>query len=154
MKRILTLLVLVAAVGCQAEAPPDHRKARGPDAPAPECPMLPRELGISMVGQRGPDFWTCIATADATKQALFRVYVGNFPALPGSLGYGGTTTTAHGSLVWFRPMPEAQSRPGEPTPWITFIPTGDRRRSVMMVSLTARPGDISRQADIVAQLRQ
>lgn len=79
MKRIFTVFFVVAALGCQPETPSSGQPAFDPNQPEPKCPTLPRDLGISIEGEQGPDFWTCTATADATKKPKFQIYVGNFP---------------------------------------------------------------------------
>ncbi|WP_226469907.1 hypothetical protein [Luteimonas panaciterrae] len=154
MNKSIAALTLLALAGYSAERPTTFEKPFDPNAPELGCPTLPSEFDISITGKEGIDFWSCYAINNKTGKQAFHVYVGNHPDVPDNLRYTGTTSTVHGSLSWFRPPMAVKSSPWDPKPWITFIPTGDLRMSVMVVTFTATPQDLPRIADTIAQLRQ
>lgn len=152
MTKIVAILMALSMLGCDAR---QHKStSNGGDRSSSnfQCPRLPNNLAITISGEQEVDFWSCLAKSDRTGKALFDIYIGNFPNVPNDLRYAGTTSTAHGNLVWFRPP--SSNRPWDAKQWITFIPTGNETMSVMMISFYAKPEDLKGITDIVVQIEQ
>jgi hypothetical protein len=152
MKKAIATLMTLFMLGCNAQHEKIPVDDEDPGSSSVRCPSLPSNLGITIKGEQGVDFLSCLATSDETGKALFDIYVGNFPDVPDGLRYAGATSTAHGNLAWF--LVPGRSKPWEAKQWITFIPTGDESMSIMMVSFYAKREDLKGIADIVAQIEK
>jgi hypothetical protein len=150
MAKRIAILMALSMLGCNAGEQKSASNDGSRSSSAFQCPRLPGNLAITISGEQGVDFLSCLAKSDRTGKALFDVYIGNFPDVPEGLRYAGTTSTAHGNLVWFRPP--SSNKPWDAKQWITFIPTGDETMSIMMVSFYAKPEDLKGIADIVVQV--
>ena len=150
MKHIFAIcLLLYSAVALTQRRVPDP-----PSGPTPACPVLPGVANVQINGEAGPDFWTCTVTHVGSGTKLFDVYVGNHPPRFGSGSrYGGSTFARGKALVWFVTPTGGWDKPRI---WQTFLPTGDVRLSVMVVSLSqAGPAelDLDRITPLIAHLQ-
>lgn len=150
MRHILVIFLLLGS----AIASGQRRAPDPPAGPVPACPVLPGVTNVRIIGQAGPDFWLCTATHIGSGKKLFDVYVGNHPPGFGPGTRFGGTTAAHGkTLVWF--VTPAGGR-DKSTVWQTFLPTGDVRLSVMVVSFTTTgPAEVAldRMTPLIAHLQ-
>lgn len=130
-----------------------QRLAPGPPTGrTPGCPVLPGVTNVRITGDAGPDFRICTATHRGSGKTLFNVYVGNHPPrfAPGTR-YGGVSAARGTALVWFFTPTGGWDKPRV---WQTFLPTGDERLSIMVVSFAKTgPAELDRITPLIAHLR-
>ena len=126
------LMAVTFLAACGSPSTGSSKLGFDPSKPAPACPTLPGVSNVRISGQPGPDFWTCSAIHTPSGKQLFHVYVGNHPNPPKpGFRYGATTGTGDKTLVWFVTPTGGWDKPRF---WQTFIPTGDDRLSIMVVT--------------------
>ena len=145
MRHLFAGLMLISLAACGSPATGSYGLPFDPSKPAPACPTLPGVDNVRISGKPGPDFWTCVATHVPSGKPLFHIYVGNHPADSGpGFQYGGTTGHGNKTVVWFVTPTGGWDKPRL---WQTFVPTGDFRLSILVVTLSATgpsaPEDIS-----------
>ena len=152
MRHILAIALLAGLSFTPAPANAQSKIVNVPIGPTPACPALPGVTNVIISGVPGPDFWSCTATHVQSGRRLFDIYVGNHPARPGpGYRFAGYTYFGDKSLVWFaQPTGDRSS----PVTWQTYLPTGDLRMSVMVVSLE-RTGffDLEEITPLIAHLK-
>ena len=148
MSHIVAIFFLLCSVAALAQ----HRIPDPPSGPTPACPILPGVTNVQITGDPGPDFWTCTATHLSSGKKLFDVYVGNHPPrFTSGSRYGGSSFARGRALVWFVTPTGGWDKPRI---WQTFLPTGDERLSIMVVSFTKTgPAELDRITPLIAHLR-
>ena len=137
MRHLLVVFLLLSSAAAFGQ----RRVPDPPAGPAPACPALPGVANVQITGEAGPDFWTCAATHIGSGKRLFDVYVGNHsPKFGPSTRFGGATFAGSKAFVWFVTPTGGWD---QPRIWQTFLPTGDVRLSVMVVSFaTTGPAEL------------
>lgn len=128
-KVALTAMLLTLAACSHGQGIAQHAAATS--APL-ACPNLQSSLGYSVSTGNGPDFIECTMSPLHTGVLPAKLYVGNFPLRQHELQFFGFTPSPAGSLAWFSSATSAS------THWVTFIPTGHKFPSVVMLSVESR----------------